>query len=328
MSRRVTALLCLSILVAAAPALPAGDESELYTKVSASCFETLVDGRLGGSGWFSTEPGWGFTAAHVVKNGNTTLQVRTKDHTWDARLHAVDLQHDIALLKIAADHNRIPSGLPMAGSFPPVGTEIRLHGAPVFRHRVWLPGRVAGNASVHEFLGGDKLVIRCFHIAGLAPKGTSGGPWVNADGEVTGLQSGGMTSKNALLGISFVTPVDALAAILKSKQSARTPTLGAAAEEIVEQPVEWIASLPGNQTGIVLKVLTKGGPLDQAGAKDSDLILSINGTPLSTRDDFYRTLHQLDPTKPAKLILRTNDGTTKPLAVTPSIQEARFQPTP
>lgn len=307
--------------------LHANDETALYQRVTAACFETLVDGRLAGSGWFAPEPGWGFTAAHVVKNRDTQLQVQTGKHIWNATLHAVDLEHDIALLNIETTNKPTPPGLPMARNFPPVGSEVRLHGAPVFRHRVWLPGRVAGTGPTYEFLGGEDMTIRCIHVAGFAPKGTSGGPWVNARGEIVGLQSGGMTSNKALVGISFVTPVDALAAILRSKQSAATPTLGAAAEEIVEQPADWIAKLPANQTGIVLKVIKKDGPLDQAGARDGDMILSLNGTSFSTRNAYYHALHQLDPTHPAEIILRTADGTTKPLTLTPAIQESRFQPT-
>ncbi|MDA0768201.1 MAG: S1C family serine protease [Verrucomicrobia bacterium] len=296
----------------------AGGQEGLYDKVAAASFEVLVEGRLSGSGWFAGEEGWGFTAAHVVAKQGVAVKVRQGGKIWEAEVQALDVLHDAALLRIKGER---PVGMGFAKEFPKVGEEIYLFGAPVFRHEVWIPGRVARKEVTYEFLSSEETGIRCFHVAASSPKGTSGGPWVNGDGEVVGLQSGMMVQADVMQGIAFVTPCAGLEALLKSKQSGQTCSLRAAGEELEEQPVEWLAKWPEGQGGVVLKRVAEDGPLGKEGVKDGDVLVSVNGTPLATRNDFHRIVSGLAPELGAVLVLYGGDGETRTLEVVPVVLE-------
>ena len=102
------------LVVACVGLVRAEDQEALYDQVSAAAFEVLVDGRLSGSGWFSAEEGWGFTAAHVVKNRDGAVRVRQGKKEWAARVQAVDILHDAALLQI---EGATPGGMAFAAAF-------------------------------------------------------------------------------------------------------------------------------------------------------------------------------------------------------------------
>ncbi|MGB0775410.1 MAG: hypothetical protein ACPGUY_06160, partial [Akkermansiaceae bacterium] len=210
-------------------------------------------------------------------------------------------------------------------AFPAVGKEIFLYGAPGFRHGVWFPGRVARPDVTYEYLGTEKLAIRCYHVAAHGPKGVSGGPWVNAKGEVIGLQSGTMVVNGAQQGLTFVTPGESIVRLLKTKRHAATISLGTAFEEIAEQPIPWIKKLPANQAGVVLRALQNDGPLAKAGAKELDLLVSINGETVRTRNQAYTAQQKLDPSKEATIVLRTTKGETKTLTLKVKVMEQPYR---
>ena len=294
------------------------DQTALYDQVSAAAVEVLVDGQLAGSGWFAPESGWAFTAAHVVPNEKAKIVLRCGGKEWKATRHARDVSHDVALLKV---EGKTPVGLSFAKKFPSVGEEIFLYGAPIFRHAVWINGRVARKEPTHEYLSSLRVGIRCYYVTAMTPKGTSGGCWVNAKGEVVGLQSGMMVTGEGVQGLAFVTPCDGLASLWKAKKDASTASFLCASEEIAEHSPDWIKKWPRGQKGIVVKVLQKDSPLVKAGVKENDLIVSINGEVIETRNEFYGVVSRLDEKKKAKVVVRRMGEDERVIEVKPVVLE-------
>ncbi|SHI46411.1 serine protease, S1-C subfamily, contains C-terminal PDZ domain [Rubritalea squalenifaciens DSM 18772] len=298
-------LLALALMGSMLSRTNAADQAKLYQKVAAASFEVHANGRLAGSGWFAPEKGWAFTAFHVVGSRNKALELHNGKKSWKAVVHAIYPLYDVALLKVEGE---TPEGLAFEEQFSPVGEELYLYGAPLYRHGVWLPGRVARPDLTYEWMAELKGAIGCFHVAGHAPKGVSGGPWVNSQGELVGLQSGTMSLGNAQQGISFVTPASAMIALLETKKDFPVLSLGCAFEELAEQPPSFLNKLSKEQTGVVLKVVMQDGPLGKAGLQDGDILVSLDGVELKTRNDAYAAVQKLDSKKPAKLVvLRAGD---------------------
>lgn len=293
----------------------AEDQTALYEKVSAASFEVHKGGRLAGSGWFAPEKGWAFTAFHVVGSRDRQVELKHGRQKWKAQVHAINPLYDVALLKVEGD---TPEGLPFAQGFSPVGSEIYLYGAPLYRHDVWLPGRVARRDMTYEWMGELKGAIHCYHVAGHAPKGVSGGPWVNEKGELVGLQSGTMSLGNAQQGISFVTSTEAIKLLLEKKATQPVLSLGCAFEELSEQPPIYLQAISDEQTGVVLKVVMEESPLAKAGLKDGDILVSIDGVAMTTRNEAYAAVQKLDGSKMAKLVVLRPGEQAKILEVKPA----------
>ncbi len=296
-------LTCLTVLLAGCVGPPGGDRSEpgLYDRLRAASVEVIVDGRLAGSGFFVDNKGLVTTAAHVVWPRSRCEVVVHDGRRLEAQVIAWDRAHDAALLQIQADEGDVWPALALAGRMPPAGSRVHLLGTPQFRHAVLITGHVARNEESFEYYGGGNTYLRCFHVSAPAPHGASGGCWVDERGRVVGLQSGVMRDGSAPSGIAFAAPVEAVARLVKTRQSAANATTDFAVEELWEQPTEFIASHAAHGEALVIKVVRDGGPGHAAGLKDRMLILEAAGRRVRLRDDFYNLLLRHQPGDVLKL---------------------------
>jgi serine protease Do len=300
--RLVFCLLSQSLLSLSVPA--GEDPASRFDKANQAGVEVLVDRHLNGSGWLAAEPGYAFTAAHVVANKNSILAVRLSDgRLLPAHVQARDLLHDAALLHLDGDLGNLPAGLPFADKEPALGQPLWVFGAPLYRHGVFLPGTVAKAALTYEWMGDTGHAIKCRLVACTVPKGMSGGPWLDAEMRVVGVQSGGMTDHQVFCGISFVPPANALARLLQTKADQPTAWLGAAVEELDEQPAKEIKRFPTDAAGVVIKAVARDGPAAKAGLANGTLLIRCGGQVLTTRNAFYQFLAAQPPG--GKLTLET-----------------------
>ena len=285
------------------------DAAALHGRLKAASVEILVDGRLMGSGWLASENGFAFTASHVVPKRKATVVVRLGDgRLVPAQVRARDAGHD-ALLLALDDSRNLPAGLPLASGLPAVGEEVFLFGAPIFRHGLFLAGRVAREGTTFEWLGDMREGTECVHVEASTPKGVSGGPWVNRRGEVVGVQSGIIEQDSAPAGIGWFGPASALSTLLAAKQDSVVPTLGVAFEELEEQSVETIRKFPAGAKGIILKVIVKGGPAEAAKLPGGCLAVALGDGHPTTRDAAYRFVRGLKVGQRITVRYRTPGGT-------------------
>lgn len=294
---------------------PVAPVHTLYDRALPAVVEILVNDQLNGSGWIADAQGHVITAAHVVASDNPRIEILTKDlGRLDAKLIAVDLGHDLALLKLPQREGGYPF-LHNAKSTPAAGTDIYLFGAPIYRHAVMLKGNVARNSTTYEYLPTQRSHIEAIHVAAHTPRGTSGGPWLTDTGEVVALQSGMMSDQSAQVGIAFVIPIEPIQFLLNTKASASTPTLGIAVEELWEQSRDFLKKYPARLEGIVLRQPIPNGPAAKAGLKEHDIVIALNDQPVRLRDHFMRTVRSAKVGDPVKLrFLR--DGNPTPQEVT------------
>ncbi len=138
----------------------------------------------GGTAFVVNSSGWLVTCAHVVTDAST-IHVVIGDRTYRATATEIDDSHDLALLKIDADDLR---NLPVAAAAPAQGDEVNVAGFPLtsmlgdslkITH-----GRIAGFV--------DRKGDHCIQIDAAVNPGNSGGPLLNAEGEVIGVVNAGL----------------------------------------------------------------------------------------------------------------------------------------
>ena len=307
MMKRYPSILVFLLLLLPASRAPAQQQQDLYEQIRRAAVEILVDRRLAGCGCIVDPDGLVLTAAHVVKNARTRIEVNSgTTGRVSCTLLAIDAAHDLALLKL-------PSGvrgtncLRLARKPPAAGETIFLYGSPLFRHDVMVPGMAARKQATFEFVDGEYIEV--LHVAGLVTRGFSGGPWVNRRGELVGVQSSAMAVGDAFQGLAFASPLEATRQLVKSRQWTRRPTLGAGMEEIWEQPPEFLEKLPEETTGLVVRVIHKGGALAASGIQVGSIIAAIDKKPVERRDEFLRALWRHKPGETIELTVSAADGT-------------------
>src|SRR5438105_11555976 len=75
--------------------------AQLYERAKAASVEVLVNGHLNGSGCFVDRKGIVVTAAHVIEEPGRRIEINSAQAgRLGAKMLAVDLGHDLALLKV------------------------------------------------------------------------------------------------------------------------------------------------------------------------------------------------------------------------------------
>jgi S1-C subfamily serine protease len=266
-----------------------------HKKLRAASVEILLNGRLVGSGCVASASGLVLTANHVAPNDKDNAKLEILSATLGRQPVAVlarERGHDLLLLALPKRAEAYPH-LAVAAAAPRVGARVWLHGAPVFRHQITLPGTIAGKNTAFEFYDGAFREIQ--YIAALAPMGTSGGPWVNARAELIGVQSAAMSIKQNQQGIAFAAPWAAVRALLKNPRTVESATMNAAVEEIWGQSPDYIAKLPKGTRGLVARHVKPKGAAAAAGLAEWDIITAIDGKPVQRTDILMRRIRAKQP---------------------------------
>jgi S1-C subfamily serine protease len=223
--RRVLACLAVLLSTGAADAqTPAsGDAAALYRTVAPAVFLVEVRNDAGqdlafGSA-FLVAHGRLITNAHVVDGGKPFL--KTGAVVLPLTIDRLDANADLAVLSAPTRLEATP--LPLADSFPAVGSRIYAIGNPRGLERTISQGIVSGHRT---FNGRDLIQI----TAPISP-GSSGGPVVDGTGRVVGVTVAYLDNGQNL---NFAVPVSRVAAILESASAPAFAAMIARARSIAE----------------------------------------------------------------------------------------------
>jgi S1-C subfamily serine protease len=119
--------------------------------------------------------------------------------------------------------------------------------------------------------------------------GFSGGPLINTDGEVLGLNTSGLTHGSAL-----TIPVKAawrIADALAKHGSVKRGYLGVRTQT-VSVPAAGQTSLKRQQEqGLLILWMEEGGPAEKAGLLVGDILVGVGGHPVADPDDLFAALN-------------------------------------
>ena len=288
------AQIVLAPLISPVAQAPRGIGPQVYRRGRAATVELLLDDRLDGTGFIIDPDGRMITAAHVVETPRERIEARTIYGRVGAKILALDLGHDLALLQLDPPPNGSAwPTLPVAERMPPVTSTVYLLGTPLFRHHVLMQGMLARDMPTFEYLPELHRYVSIVHISAPSPLGTSGGPWMNSDGEVIGVQSGMMLTRSGPVGVAYMSPLEAVQALIRRGVDARTASAGVAVEEIWEQPREYLRQFPPKTQGVVVKVVQ--GPANDVDLQHDDLIIQIDGRRTPLRDDLLGYIRAKSP---------------------------------
>jgi serine protease Do len=261
-----------------------------------------------GSGFILSADGYVMTNAHVVDDADTIYVTLTDKREFKAKLIGVDDRTDVAIVKINASN--LPTVAIGDSNKVRVGEWVVAIGSPF-----GLDNTVtAGIVSAKGRNTGDYLPFIQTDVA--VNPGNSGGPLIDMQGEVIGINSQIYSRTGGFMGISFAIPIDEAMRVAEQLKATGKVTRGRIAVAIGEVTKDVADSLGLPQAaGALVSSVEPGGPADKAGILPGDIILKFNGRPVDTASDLPRMVGDMRPGSKATVTV-WRKGQTRELPIT------------
>jgi serine protease Do len=262
-----------------------------------------IGSRLRGSGVIIAD-GQVLTNAHNIRGEEVTVTF-ADGRSSTGRLAGVDVDGDLAV--IAIDTAGAKALTWADGDGPSAGTVVFAAAAtPGGGARVTF-GTISAVERSFRGPGGRRIGGSLEHTAPLAP-GSSGGPLVDADGRLLGLNTN-------RLGEGFYLALPADAALrarveaLGRGESVERPRLGIAiAPNRVARRLRQSVGLP-ERDGLLVRGVEDDSPAARAGIRDGDLIVEVAGRPVTDGDALQEILGTVEMPFEVKLVRGTDERT-------------------
>lgn len=277
-----------------------------------------------GTGFIVRSDGIVVTNCHVVEGASkvTVSTSATKPVSFDARVIGADCLNDVAVLKI--DASNMPtvslgssSGLVLGQQVVALGYALALEGGPSVSTGIVSgldrtiqaqdPGCAVCKNGVRTYTGAIQTDAAINH-------GNSGGPLVDMQGQVVGINSAGDdTAQN----VGFAIAIDSIKSTLSQAES--DPLAPAAYLGVQTQTVNGaVASQFGLRTdrGAYVVATPSDGPAGAAGIEQGDVIISVDGQQVLGQDELGAILAQLSPGQRVTVEVVGKDGATRSIDVT------------
>ncbi|MHB0912714.1 MAG: S1C family serine protease [Armatimonadota bacterium] len=230
-----------------------------------------------GSGFFVRQDGLIVTNAHLVAGADRVEVVLIGERTVTATVLGADPRIDVAILKVRGDDwtvatlgdsDRLQVGQEAIAIGNPVGFERTVTMGVVSAVNRAIPG---GGTALRELIQTD---------AAINP-GNSGGPLLDSCGRAIGVNTVMVGTARGGGGLGFAVPINVVKrAIRDIEQTGRiaVPWMGIAYSEITPETARSL-DLPV-QKGLVIGSVAPGSPAAQAGIREGDIIVELNGKTL------------------------------------------------
>src|SRR5207248_2242485 len=271
--------------------------------------------RGAGSGFIIDADGIILTNNHVVDRAERIIVKLSDGRTMRARLVGSDPDTDIALIKVEGQSN-----LPVAplgdSSTLRMGEWVCAIGNPLgYEHTVTVGvvsylGRKLFDMSLDNYIQTDAAINF----------GNSGGPLINARGEVIGINAA-ISSRASSIG--FAVPINGATAILPQLRARGRVTRGymGVALRDVDPDLERSLKLTVNH-GALVQDVTSGSPADRAGLRPYDIVTSLDDHTIATDDQLIREVSARAPGSAAHLRF-VRDGREQSITVKLAERPAR-----
>ncbi|MFA5329992.1 MAG: Do family serine endopeptidase [Prolixibacteraceae bacterium] len=293
-----------------------------------------------GSGVIISPDGYIVTNNHVV-DGATDVQVILNDNRkFTAKVIGRDPNTDIALVKI--DAANLPyltwgnsDALKLGEWVLAVGNPFNLNStvtAGIISAKSRSIGIIAGQMPLESFIQTDAAVN----------PGNSGGALVNTNGDLVGINAAIASQTGSYSGYSFAIPatiVQKVVVDLKKYGEVQRAVLGVTMQSVNDSIAK--ARKTEKVEGAYVRNTTADGAARDAGIKEGDIIVSINGNSVKTGSQLQEQIGEYSPgdkvsvgyirngeLKDAEVVLRNMKGDTSIMKEPMSVLGEEFGPIP
>ncbi len=319
----------------AMPAVSSGsmDIPTMYKKYGAGVVRVEHSTGLG-SGFVIDSEGHILTNAHVVDGAKGEITVSfSNEERVVAKVIGIDNATDVALLKVDLPASAL-TVIPLGDSATQqVGDPVVAIGNPFGQDRTVTSGIISAVARSIQAPNGF-MINDAIQTDASINHGNSGGPLLNMQGRVIGINSqidtGG--TGDGSVGIGFAVPINLVKQVvsdLMTTGKAQHAWLGVQLSEV--NPTLASQVKIGSDFGAMIARVAPNSPAAKAGltgatgettiqgntyAIGGDVVVEANGTKIETIKDLQAAVSALKPGDKLELVMKTSTGATKNVTVT------------
>lgn len=250
--------------------------------------EERVVPRGVGSGFVISKDGYILTNNHVIADAKDILVTLLDGKEYKAEVVGADERTDIALLKVdAKDLPPLEIGNPADLK---KGQWVMAIGSPFGLDSTVTVGIVS---AINRDTG-DYLPFIQTDVA--VNPGNSGGPLLNLQGEVVGVNSQIISRSGGFMGISLAIPIDEAMNVVEQLKAHGKVTRGRIGVQITDVS-EDVAKALGlkDSHGALVSGVEEGGPAAKAGIRNGDVILKFGDKSIKQMSDLPRIVGSVKP---------------------------------
>jgi S1-C subfamily serine protease len=227
-----------------------------------------------------------------------------------AHLVGRDPDTDLAVLKVVNVDKLTVARLGNSDELR-VGDEVMAAGAPLGLRSTDTQGIISAlNRAVRiPGEGSDDVVIAAVQTDASINHGNSGGPLVNMNSEVIGINTASKSLSESASGLGFAIPVNEVRRVVETLIRDGTithPALGIQIESAGD----------GDGSGVRVTSVVPGDPADRAGLRKDDIVLKLGDRQIHDVDEFVVAVRQLQIGQDAPVEV-SRGGKTEKLTITP-----------
>jgi len=255
-----------------------------------------------GSGFIISKDGYIITNNHVLKDAVKVKIITINQDEYTAKIVGTDPKTDLALLKIKADD--LPYISLGDSNEVEVGEWVLAIGNPFYQDLsvtagiISAKGRQLGAAEYEDFLQTDAAINR----------GNSGGPLINMEGKVIGINSVIIAPGGGNVGIGFAIPSNMAQKVVRDlKANGRVVRgwFGIGIRSLSESDAK---EFDYPVAGVLIVTVENNSPADKAGLKRNDLIIEVNGKRIKSDSDLKRIIVDSSPGDSMELTIHRDEG--------------------
>jgi Do/DeqQ family serine protease len=271
-----------------------------------------------GSGVVVSPDGYVLTNNHVVEGAND-IEVSFGDESQiPARIIGTDARTDVAVVKL--DRNGLTPMILADSSAVEVGDVVLAVGNPFGIGRTVTMGIVSATSRGNLGIETEEDFIQT--DAAINP-GNSGGALVNTRGELIGISTAILSPTGGNLGIGFAVPSNKARFVMEQiakSGKVRRGYLGVTIQNLTPELAKRLGIT--NDHGALIRDVESGSPAERAGLRPGNVVVEINGKPVTDGRDLQRALSEASPGSAVTLTI-IRDGRQNHISVTLGEEQER-----
>jgi serine protease Do len=273
-----------------------------------------------GSGVIIDSAGIVLTNSHVVAQADEVTVELQNGQRLKAKSWATDPRRDVAVVKVEPGEP-LPSAEIGDSDEMQIGDWVLALGNPfnvgtsVTQGIISATGRTTEINELENYLQTDAAVN----------PGNSGGPLINLNGQVIGINTAISSNSGGYDGVSFAIPINMVRGVadqLATTGTVKRSYLGIGLQPLTEDLQNYFDVKEG---GVLVTLVNKDTPASKAGVRERDIIVELAGKKIKNRTVLMNMVDSLPPGKPVPMVV-LRDGKRTELTVTPEQMPEGYTP--